>query len=78
MYVGAILMDLSKAFDCIPHDLVLAKLQAYGVSKHSCNLLASYLSHTGQCKRTVGCYNELVVAFFSTGGGLKGKNIYTC
>ena len=29
--------------------------------------------HTGQCKRTGGCYNELVVAFFSTGGGLKGK-----
>ena len=24
--------------------------------------------HTGQCKRTGGCYNELVVAFFSTGG----------
>ena len=33
--------------------------------------------YTGQCKRTGGCYNELVVAFFSTGGGVKGKNIYT-
>ena len=33
--------------------------------------------HTGQCKRTGGCYNELVVAFFSAGGGLKGKKIYT-
>ena len=30
--------------------------------------------HTGQCKRTGGCYNELVVAFYSTGGGVKGKN----
>ena len=29
--------------------------------------------HTGQCKRTGGCYNELVVAFFSTSGGVKGK-----
>ena len=29
--------------------------------------------HTGQCKRTGGCYNELVVAFFSTGGGVKVK-----
>ena len=29
--------------------------------------------HTGQCKSTGGCYNELVVAFFSTGGGDKGK-----
>ena len=34
--------------------------------------------HTGQCKRTGGCYNELVVAFFSTGGGVKGKKISTC
>ena len=34
--------------------------------------------HTGQCKRTGGCYDELVVAFFSTGGGVKGKKIYTC
>ena len=37
-----------------------------------------HLYHTGQCKRTGGCYNELVVAFLRTGGGLKGKNIYTC
>ena len=36
------------------------------------------LVHTGQCKRTGGCYNELVVAFYSTGGGVKGKKNYTC
>ena len=29
--------------------------------------------HTGQCKRTGGCYNELVVAFLRSGDGLKGK-----
>ena len=34
--------------------------------------------HTGQCKRTGGCYNELVVAFYSTGGGVKGKKTHTC
>ena len=43
-YVGDVLMDLSKAFDCLPHDLIVAKLKAYGLSTNACEFLNSYLS----------------------------------
>ena len=41
-------MDLSKAYDCLPHDLLLAKLQACGFSKESIILFLSYLTHHTQ------------------------------
>ena len=44
-YAGAILMDLSKAFDTINHDLLLAKLHVYGFGKKSLLLIKNYLSN---------------------------------
>ena len=38
---AAILMDLSKAFDCLPHGLLIAKLRAYGLSEEAVELLES-------------------------------------
>ena len=43
--VGTILMDLSKAYDCIPQKLSIAKLEAYGVSKEPFCLIESYLEN---------------------------------
>ena len=47
-YAGAVLMDLSKAFDTINHELLIAKLYAYGFSKEALTLIASYLSDRWQ------------------------------
>ena len=41
-------MDLSKAFDTLDHDLLIAKLHAYGFDKTSLRLLKSYLSDRWQ------------------------------
>ncbi len=43
--VALIIMDLSKAFDCLPHDLMAAKLIAYGMSHSRVKILISYLRH---------------------------------
>ena len=48
-FVGAILMDLSKAFDCLPHRLLLEKLRAYNLAESAVSLLGSYLSEREQC-----------------------------
>lgn len=46
--VGSLLMDLSKAFDCVNHELLLAKLHAYGFSLSALSFLKSYLSERYQ------------------------------
>jgi hypothetical protein len=46
--VGTLLMDLSKAFDCIPHSLLVSKLHAYGVSESACQFITSYLTNRYQ------------------------------
>ena len=41
-------MDLSKAYDCIHDDLIIAKLGAYGLDKISLNILFDYLNNHEQ------------------------------
>ena len=56
-------MDLSKAFDCIPHDLIIAKLAAYGIERETLRLIYSYLKGRKQCVKinnTHSDYNEII------------------
>ena len=45
---GCILIDLSRAFDSIPHELLIAKLNAYGISMDACSYVMNYLSDRNQ------------------------------
>ena len=45
---GALLTDLSKAFDCLDHELLIAKLNAYGFSLPALKLVHDYLSNRKQ------------------------------
>ena len=46
--MGTVLLDLSKAFDCIPHDLLAAKLHAYVLSGDAVTFVYSYLKRRKQ------------------------------
>ena len=47
-FFGALLTDLSKAFDCLDHELLTVKLNAYGFSLPALRLINDYLSNRKQ------------------------------
>ena len=54
---GALLTDLFKAFDCLNHDLLIAKLNAYGFSLPGFRLILDYLSDRKQRTRINNSYS---------------------
>ena len=56
--VCSVATDLSKAFDCMPHGLLIAKLHAYGFSNSACDFVVSYLSNRMQRVKTMGAKSE--------------------
>ena len=63
-YAAAMLMDLSKAFDTINHELLIAKLHAYGFSLQALKLVHSYLTNRWQrtkINRSFSSWTELLL-----------------
>ena len=57
--VGAVLMDLSKAFDCLSHELLIAKLDACGFNENTMRLVYSYLTNRRQLVKIKGFLSAL-------------------
>ena len=55
----ALLTDVSKAFDCIDHKLLIAKLYEHGVSSSALNIISSYLKHRTQPTKINDCFSTI-------------------
>ena len=55
---GELLTDLSKAFDCLSHELLIAKLHAYGFDLPALKLIQSYLSNRKQRTKINATYSS--------------------
>ena len=61
--------DLSKAFVCLPHDLLITKLHAYGIKNRSLNLILFYLKNRKQRVRLNNTYREWIDILFGVPQG---------
>ena len=55
---GALLTDLSKEFDCLPHDLMIAKVNSYGFNLTALNLIHNYLTKRKQKTKANHSHNS--------------------
>ena len=51
-------MDLSKSYECVNHDLIIAKLEVYGVGENSLRLIQNYLSNRQQRVKVGSSFSE--------------------
>ena len=67
---AAVLTDLRKAFDCLKHDLLIAKLHAFGFDCKSIRVMHAYLNNRVQVTKVGSYYSEILEILF---GVLQGS-----
>ena len=60
----AVLADLSKAFECILHSLLIAKLSAYGFDRKSLIVISAYLKSRKQKTRIRSAFSDYLNILF--------------
>ena len=63
------LTDLSKAFDCLSHELLIAELHSHGFDKKSLVLVYNYLSHRRQSVKINDFYSSRTEILFGVPQG---------
>ena len=58
IYTRAVFIDFYKVFDCLNHDLLIAKLDAYGFTRQAVRYIKSYLRDRKQRIKMNGSYSE--------------------
>ena len=62
-FVGTILIDLSEAYDCLPHNPLIAKLEVYGSNYNSLTFMLDYLTSRKQRTKIGTSYSNLTEIF---------------
>ena len=73
-YFSALLTDLSKAFDYLPHDLLIAKLNVYGFKNDAHYLIFNYLNNREQSVKTNSSFKSFQKII--SGGSLLGPLLF--
>ena len=66
---STVLTDLSKAFDFLKHDLLIAKLHAFGFDYKSFRVMQAYLNNRVQVTKVDSCYSEILDIIFGVPQG---------
>ena len=66
---AAVLNDLSKAYDCLLHDLLISKLHAFGFDLKSLRIIHAYLNERIQVTKVGSFYSEILQIIYGVPQG---------